>query len=351
MPATMTLAEVLMRLTKEGELYEKLPNQRVRCYACGHRCLIPEGRQGVCRVRFNKGGALQVPSGYVGALQVDPIEKKPFFHALPGSLALSFGMLGCDFHCSYCQNWLTSQVLRDPEAVSPPELVAADDLVGMAERYRAPVVASTYNEPLITSEWAVEIFRVAKGRGLKTAYISNGNGTPEVLDYLKPWVDLYKVDLKGFNDTNYRKLGGVLGNVLDTIRLLVEKRFWTEIVTLVVPGFNDSDKELTQIAEFLVSVSVDLPWHVTAFQQDYKMLDHADTSAATLLRAAEIGKKAGLHYVYVGNLPGRIGRYENTYCPTCQTLLIERRGYTILKNALEKGACPTCQTPIPGVWH
>jgi pyruvate formate lyase activating enzyme len=351
MPAVMMLADSLTQLTKEGELYEKLPNQRVRCYACGHRCLIPEGRQGVCRVRFNKGGVLQVPTGYVGALQIDPIEKKPFFHALPGSLALSFGMLGCDYHCPYCQNWLTSQALRDPDAVSPPELVSADDLVGMAEWHRAPIVASTYNEPLITSEWAAEIFRVAKARGLKTAYISNGNGTPQVLDYLKPRVDLYKVDLKGFNDANYRKLGGVLGNVLDTIKLLVEKQFWVEIVTLVVPGFNDSDAELTQIAKFLASASVDLPWHVTAFHQDYKMRDHANTAVSTLLRAADIGKKAGLRYVYAGNLPGRVGSHENTYCPACHTLLIERRGYTILKNTLNDGACPTCQTAIPGVWH
>ena len=351
MPAAMTLADTLTQLTKEGELYEKLPNQRVRCYACGHRCRIPEGRQGVCKVRFNKGGSLYVPTGYIAALQVDPVEKKPFYHALPGSLALSFGMLGCDYHCPYCQNWVTSQALRDPEALSSPELVAVDDLVGAAERYHAPIVASTYNEPLITSEWAVEIFRVAKARGLKTAYISNGNGTPQVLDYLKPWVDLYKVDLKGFNDANYRKLGGVLGNVLDTIKLLVEKRFWVEIVTLVVPGFNDSDAELAKIAEFLASVSVDLPWHVTAFHQDYKMLNHANTAASTLLRAADIGKQAGLRYVYAGNLPGRIGTYENTYCPACHTLLIERDGYTILKNALTGGACPTCQAAIPGVWN
>ena len=805
MPQTMTLADILTRLTREGELYEKLPDQRLRCYACGHRCVIPEGRPGVCKVRFNKGGVLYVPAGYVGVLQCDPVEKKPFFHALPGSLALSFGMLGCDYHCGYCfggdvrvpttrgmvpikrlfdespnktefddgmvatgteeltygsdgsyrrivkvfrhsyrgplltikpkylppfqstpehpmlatlgkprtirlqspsfveakdlsqqhwlcvprrfvfskdvvldvpaliapqaksylirrkihketletvldltrqgmssraigahvamdpshirhlrskirrgiwdlealdhrkaqvimdkdrtrftyehkpgiqarlplteefarllgyycaegcvvpnrgrvhagdvvlafgnhevkliedamylfeavfgirpsisrratsvavsigkasvaalfevlaggnsrlkrvpvplfearrqvvqsfidgyvagdgyrapngsvtistvseelawgvawlveklghipavhryrnleerlllgrpitqapdifvvrwypegqqnyqyrrddkfyylpvdsvssqpydgyvynlevdgdhtylangiathncQNWVTSQAIRDPKAVSPPELVSPDYLVGAAEHYDAPIIASTYNEPLITSEWAVEVFRLAKQQGLKTAYISNGNGTPEVIDYLKPWVDLYKVDLKGFNDLNYRKLGGVLGNVLDTIKLLVEKRFWVEIVTLVVPGFNDSDAELTQIAEFLASVSVDLPWHVTAFHQDYKMRDRANTAAASLLRAAEIGKRAGLRYVYAGNLPGHVGTYENTYCPFCQALLIERYGYTILKNTLEDGSCPGCHAPIPGVWH
>ena len=351
MPQTMTLADILTRLTREGELYEKLPDQRLRCYACGHRCVIPEGRLGVCKVRFNKGGVLYVPAGYVGVLQCDPVEKKPFFHALPGSLALSFGMLGCDYKCSYCQNWLTSQALRDPEAQSPPQVVSAEYLVDAAEHYSAPIIASTYNEPLITSEWAVEVFRLAKQQGLKTAYISNGNGTPQVIEYLKPWVDLYKVDLKGFNDLNYRKLGGVLGNVLDTIKLLVEKQFWVEIVTLVVPGFNDSDAELTQIAEFLASVSLDLPWHVTAFHQDYKMRDRANTAAVSLLRAAEIGKQAGLRYVYAGNLPGHVGTYENTYCPFCQALLIERYGYTILKNVLQKGACPDCHTPIPGVWH
>jgi len=351
MPETMTLAEILTRLTREGELYEKLPDQRLRCYACGHRCVIPEGRPGVCKVRFNAGGVLYVPAGYVGALQCDPVEKKPFFHALPGSLALSFGMLGCDYKCSYCQNWQTSQALRDPNAVSPPELVSPEYLVGAAEHYDAPIIASTYNEPLITSEWAIEVFRLAKQKGLKTAYISNGNGTPQVIEYLKPWVDLYKVDLKGFNDLNYRKLGGLLQNVLDTIRLLVEKRFWVEIVTLVVPGFNDSDAELTQIAEFLASVSLDLPWHVTAFHQDYKMRDRANTAASSLLRAAEIGKRAGLRYVYAGNLPGRVGKYENTYCPSCQALLIERVGYTILQNTLEDGACPACRILIPGVWQ
>jgi pyruvate formate lyase activating enzyme len=351
MPEGMTLGEILARLTREGELYEKLPGQRLRCYSCGHRCLIPEGRPGVCKVRFNKGGALYVPAGYVGALQCDPVEKKPFFHALPGSLALSFGMLGCDFKCGYCQNWLTSQALRDPEAQSPPQLVSTEYLVRAAEHYGAPIIASTYNEPLITSEWAVEIFRLAKRHGLKTAYISNGNGTPQVIEYLKPWVDLYKVDLKGFNDANYRKLGGMLQNVLDTITLLVEKRFWVEIVTLVIPGFNDSDAELTQIAEFLASVSLDLPWHVTAFHQDYKMRDRANTVASTLLRAAEIGRRAGLRYVYAGNLPGRVGTYENTYCPSCRSLLIERYGYTILKNVLKDGACPNCHTLIPGVWN
>src|ERR671937_107312 len=328
--STSTLKNVLETFTKEGALYERLENGKLRCFACGHRCVIFDGLDGICRVRFNRGGRLLVPHGYVGALQLDPVEKKPFFHALPGSMAMSFGMLGCDFHCAYCQNWVTSQALRDPmsDTYARPTVVSAERLAREALRLGAPIIASTYNEPLITSEWAVEVFKYAKRSGLKCAYISNGNGTPQVLDYLRPWVDLYKVDLKSFDDKHYRELGGVLENVLNTIRLLYQKGFWLEIVTLVVPGFNDSDDELGRMAEFLVSVSPDIPWHVTAFHQDYKMQNRDDTSANTLLRAAEIGVKAGLHFVYAGNLPGRVGPYENTYCPSCHELLVERYGYT-----------------------
>jgi pyruvate formate lyase activating enzyme len=349
---TKALGDMLGQLTRPGELYDELPDHWVRCYACGHRCKIPSGRPGICKVRFNEGGILKVPAGYVGALQCDPVEKKPFFHALPGSLALSFGMLGCDLHCSYCQNYLTSQVLRDSvsDAFARPMPVSGERLVQEALRLGAPIVASTYNEPLITSEWAVEVFKHAKTRGLTCAYISNGNGTPEVLEYLRPWVDLYKVDLKSFDDKRYRELGGVLDNVLNTIRLLHQKGFWLEIVTLVIPGFNDSDAELCRIAEFLVSVSPDIPWHVTAFHQDYKMRERDNTGVKTLLRAAEIGLKAGLHFVYAGNLPGHVGPYENTYCPACHALLIERYGYTILQNTIRHGACPKCQTTIPGMW-
>jgi pyruvate formate lyase activating enzyme len=348
-----TLGNTLAQLTQVGELYEQLPNNWVHCYACGHHCKIPPGRPGICKVRFNDEGVLKVPAGYVGALQCDPVEKKPFFHALPGSVAFSFGMLGCDLHCGYCQNFLTSQVLRDPvsDAYAQPMLVSAARLSQEALRLGARIVASTYNEPLITTEWAVEVFRHAKANGLKCAYVSNGNGTTEVLDYLRPWVELYKVDLKSFYDKHYRALGGVLDNVLNTIRMLHQKGFWLEIVTLLVPGFNDSDDELRGIAEFLMSVSPDIPWHVTAFHQDYKMRDREETSVNTLLRAAEIGAKAGLHFVYAGNLPGRVGPYENTYCLACHTLLIERYGYTILQNVMRDGACPKCRTTIPGVWR
>ena len=510
MPARSSpLADVLARHTREGEIYERLSEGRVRCFACGHRCLIPPGRDGVCRVRFNAGGALMVPYGYVGALQVDPVEKKPFFHALPGARALSFGMLGCDYHCGYCfapgtevatsggprtldalfaggratfetaedavvlrpevdvvthrgrsrpvrgvfrhhyrgpmmaltlaggaeiratpeheflvaaraargvpppsffvpasaltpefdlleptpdgryrkrrledtrvvaydgpvynieveedatylvhgaavhncQNWVTSQALRDPRAVAPPEEVTPGELVAQALRHRARIVTSTYNEPLITSEWAVAVFREARAAGLACSYVSNGNGTPEVLDYIRPWVSLYKVDLKSFRDRHYRELGGTLERVLWTIGALHEQGFWVEVVTLLVPGFNDSEDEIREIARFLVSVSPDVPWHVTAFHKDYRMTGPEDTTASALVRAAEIGAAEGLRFVYAGNVPGRVGRWEHTWCPGCGVLLVERQGFRVLRNAIVDGSCPGCRRKIPGFWE
>ncbi len=345
-----SLKDVLQDLVVEGALYERLPDKSVRCFACGHRCLIRNGREGICRVRFNRDGALYVPANYVAALHVDPVEKKPFYHALPGAPALTFGMLGCDFHCSYCQNWITSQALRDPRAVAPVQRIEAEDILHLARRSGARLVVSSYNEPLITSEWAMRIFRLARENGLITGYVSNGNGTPEVLDYIRPYTDLYKIDLKTFSDRHYRKLGGVLKNVLHTIEMVHERGFWMEIVTLVVPGFNDSEQELRQIARFLVSISPDIPWHVTAFHPDYKMTDPPPTPVQTIVRAAEIGYEEGLHFVYAGNLPGRVGRYENTYCPECGTLLVERYGFRVVQNRLESGTCPSCHRNIPGVW-
>lgn len=346
------LEQVLAQNVREGELYKALPDGRLQCFACGHRCSISEGKQGICKVRFNEKGKLKVPWGYVGALQDDPIEKKPFFHALPAARALSFGMLGCDFHCGYCQNWVTSQALRDPEAVSDLYPMSPQDSIQLAIKRDCQVVASTYNEPLITSEWAVEIFKEAKQAGLVTAYISNGNATPEVLDYLKPWLDLYKVDLKSFSDKHYRELGGTLENVCRSIKDIYARGIWLETLTLLIPGFNDSDEEIEKLTQFIVSISPDIPWHVTAFHQDYKMLDHANTRADQLLRAAEIGKRSGLRYIYAGNLPGRTGNWENTYCSECHKLLIERSGFQVKQDLLSSsaGKCPGCGHKIPGFW-
>src|SRR5687768_10715810 len=319
-----SLAETLARETREGELYETLPDGRLRCYACGHCCPLPEGALGVCKVRFNQGGRLMVPWGYVGGVQCDPIEKKPFFHAHPGALAYSFGMLGCDLHCAYCQNWVTSQAIRDPAAVAPPLAASPETLVADALRQGARAIVSTYNEPLITSEWAVAVFKEARAAGLSTAFVSNGNGTPRVLEYLRPWVDLYKVDLKSFDDRHYRELGGRIAPILYTIRTLHEMGIWLELVTLLIPGFNDSEDELQRLTAFVADVSPDIPWHVTAFHKDYRMNDPENTTPEMLMHAADIAKRNGLRYVYAGNLPGQVGDLENTRCPACRALLVER---------------------------
>lgn len=329
-------------------------NGSIRCVACGHRCLIQEGRSGVCKVRFNRAGELRVPWGYVASVQCDPIEKKPFFHAFPGRDAMSFGMLGCDFHCSYCQNWVTSQALRDDAALAPPRFCAPIDLVNLAVQNNAPVMVSTYNEPLITSDWAVEVFRVAKQHGIVCGYVSNGNATPEVLEYIRPYVDLYKVDLKGFDDKHYRELGGKLSNVLDTIARLKQLGFWVEIVTLTVQGWNDSETELRGIAQFLASVSCDIPWHVTSFHPDYKMgadQGWSRTTRETLIRAYHYGREAGLHFVYAGNLPGQVEAREHTFCPKCDQLAIKRMGFYVLFNTMEGDNCFNCGYRIPGVWE
>ena len=346
-----TRADALSAYTREGDLSEPIDERRIRCYACGHECPIPDGAVGVCKVRFNRRGRLHVPWGYVGGVQCDPIEKKPFFHAYPGGLAYSFGMLGCDLHCSYCQNWVTSQALRDPAAVSSPSATTPEALVADAVRLDARVLVSTYNEPLITVEWAVAIFKEAKQAGLSTGFVSNGNATPRALEYLRPWIDLYKVDLKGFDDRHYRQLGGRLEPVLDTIRRLHELEVWVEIVTLLIPDFNDSDDELKRLTEFVANVSRDIPWHVTAFHADYKMTDRQDTSGDMLLRAAAIGRANGLRFVYGGNRPGQVGDLEHTTCPTCDTLVIERYAYQIQAYRLRSdGSCRSCHSKIPGRW-
>ena len=348
-----TLADILEARTADAapELVEAISNNRVRCYACGHECPIPDGAVGVCKVRFNRGGHLRVPWGYVGGIQCDPIEKKPFFHARPGALAFSFGMLGCDLHCSYCQNWVTSQALRDPQATSPPIDVSPSALATEATRLGAQVLVSTYNEPLITTEWAVAIFKEARAAGLLTAYVSNGNGTPRVLEYIRPWIDLYKVDLKSFDDKHYRQLGGRIEPILSTIRALHDMGIWLEIVTLLIPGFNDAQDEIERLTAFIAGVSPDIPWHVTAFHKDYRMNDPENTTPDMLVHAAETGARNGLRYVYAGNLPGRVGDLEHTRCHQCRALLVERFGYFIQEYRLTPdGQCPDCGTTIPGRW-
>ena len=255
---------------------------------------------------------------------------------------------------SNCQNWLTSQAMRDPSSdmsINYIRKISPEEMVQLAHRTHASTVVSSYNEPLITSEWAVEIFKEAKAAGLMCAYVSNGNNTPEVMEYIRPYISAYKVDLKCMQDKNYRKLGGVLQNTLDGIQRAHDMGLWVEIVTLTIPGFNDSNEELWDAARFIAGVSRDIPWHVTAFHKDYKMTDPDNTDANTLLRAAEIGREAGLKFVYAGNLPGQVGEYEDTHCPHCNYRLIERSGYIIHEYRITgEGTCPNCNTKIPGLW-
>lgn len=259
------------------------------------------------------------------------------------------------FLVSNCQNWLTSQAMRDPDSdvsVNYIRKISPQGMIDFARRTNASVVVSSYNEPLITTEWAVEIFKEAKKAGLMCAYVSNGNNTPEAMEYLAPYLSAYKIDLKCMSDKNYRKLGGVLQNTLDGIKRAHEMGLWVEVVTLTIPDFNDSNEELWDAARFIAGVSRDIPWHVTAFHKDYKMTDHDNTDVKTLLRAAEIGKEAGLRYVYAGNLTGRVGEYEDTFCAECSHRLIQRRGYIIHEYQITgDGKCPKCGSKVAGIWH
>jgi len=342
----------LDRLTAtRRELARRHPSGKLTCVACAHRCTLADEARGVCQVRRRAGDALAVPWGYTAGVAVDPIEKKPFYHLLPGARALSFGMFGCDFHCGYCQNWFSSQAGRDDAAVGRAEVVDPAALVAAAREHGCPVITSTYNEPLITAEWAHDIFTLARRAGLVTSFVSNGHATPEVIAFLAPVLDACKVDLKAFSPATYRALGGSLDAVCSTIAALVQANIWCEVVTLVVPGLNDGDDELRGIASFLAGVSPDLPWHVTSFHPDYRMTEPPPTPAATLVRAARIGREAGLRFVYAGNLPGSTGDLENTRCPGCGATLIARRGFAVTADRLA-GAdrCPECDATIPGRW-
>jgi pyruvate formate lyase activating enzyme len=324
----------------------------VRCAACAHRCTIGLGGQGACRVRFNDAGTLHVPWGYVSGAQIEPIEKKPFFHVAPGARTLGFGMLGCDMRCGYCQNWTISQAERDPRAGSAARETTPERLIEEARRFGAGVVVSTYNEPFISVEWAVAVFAAARRAGLLTAFITNGHSTPEALEYVRPWVDLVRVDLKCFDEVKYRRLGGHLSPVLESIRSLACSPAWLEVVTLIVPGLNDDPGELRAAAEFLAGVSVDMPWHLTAFHPEYRLLDVRPTLPTELVAAAACGRQSGLRHVYAGNLAGRVAGLENTTCAGCGEVVVRRHGFRLTECLLDgAGRCPRCATITPGRWQ
>lgn len=328
---------------KEAVLYKKLKDKKVHCHLCSHRCLIDNGKRGICSVRENKGGTLySLVYGLAIAANVDPIEKKPFFHFLPGSMSFSVATAGCNFRCVYCQNWDISQMTKGKEGKITGENLPPEKIVEEALKTGCQSIAYTYTEPTIFFEYATDTAILAKEKGLANIFVTNGYQTPETIKEMKGLIDAANIDLKSFSEEFYQKIcGAKLAPVLKAIRLMHEAGIWIEVTTLVVPGQNDSDKELTQIAEFLASVGSDIPWHLSRFHPDYQMQDGKPTPMETLKKAFQIGKKAGLNYVYLGNVTTE--NKENTYCPKCQNLAIRRVGYsTQILGVDKKGKCSKC---------
>jgi len=334
---------------KEAMLYESLSGNAVKCNLCNHRCTIKEGNYGICGVRQNRQGSLfTLVYDTIIASHVDPIEKKPLFHFYPGSRAYSIATVGCNFTCRHCQNSDISQFTREKRGYIVGDTVTPEEIVKQAEHSGSKSIAYTYTEPTIFFELAYDTARIAHDRGIKNIFVSNGFMTPETLEEIASYLDGMNIDLKAFTDTFYREIcGGRLEPVLETIQLAKKLGIWVEVTTLIIPTLNDKEDELRQIAEFIGGVHRDIPWHISQFYPTYKMNNLPRTPLETLHRAREIGISAGLHYVFEGNVPGRGD--ENTYCPTCGELLIERRGYSIMKNGIKDEHCPSCKSPIAGV--
>lgn len=335
-------------------LYKKLSDKKVQCTACSWYCKIGLNKTGICGVRKNIDGALYLlVYGKPIATNIDPVEKKPLFHFFPGSEIFSLGTIGCNFACDFCQNWDISQKTILHKDVMGDKDVKPDflpkDIVSFSFQNHLSSIAFTYNEPAIFFEYAYDTILLAKKEGIKTVYVSNGYESIEQIKMLKGNLDAINIDLKAFTKEFYQKFCHAgLQPVLDNIKRFYSAGIWIEITTLLIPGENDSEEELEKIAKFIASISPDIPWHISAFHPDYKMQDKKSTPIESLLIAYEIGKKIGLNYIYLGNVPA--SKYENTYCPQCQTLLIERIGYNIVIKNLIKGQCLKCQQKIPGIW-
>ncbi len=333
---------------KEALLYEKLDQERVDCFLCSHRCRIASGKFGICNVRENRGGVLYTHSyGMLIARNLDPIEKKPLYHFHPGSSSYSIAAIGCNFQCGFCQNWEISQVREAAQLGIAPRPVKPEAIAGEAKQTGAESISYTYTEPTIFFEFALDIARPSKKEGLANVFVTNGFMTRDMLLMMGDCLDAANVDLKSFRDETYRKVcKGRLAPVLENIEFMKKTGVWVEVTTLIVPGMNDSEEELRDIAGFLAGVDQSIPWHVSRFHPQYKMGDQAPTEPAILNRAYEIGREAGLRYTYLGNISGK---GNNTFCWKCSRLLIERSGFSILRNDLTRGKCPDCGTPIDGV--
>jgi pyruvate formate lyase activating enzyme len=334
---------------KEALLYDKKSDKQVLCNLCGHHCLITDGKYGICRVRQNMGGVLYTHSyGSLISANADPIEKKPLFHFLPGSVSYSIAAAGCNFRCGFCQNWQISQKEEADRMNLKPLSRAPDKIVKEALEAGCKSISYTYTEPTIFFEYALETGRAAREKGLYNIFVTNGYMTKECLDMSAGTLDAANVDLKSFNDDYYRKTCGArLKPVLETIEYMRKLGIWVEVTTLVVPGLNDSEEELKKIAAFLRGVDKNIPWHISKFYPMYKLDNLPSTPLATLRAAFDAGKAAGLRYVYLGNVAGQ---GEDTFCYNCNERLIGRVGYYVRNNNIKEASCPKCKVRIEGVW-
>jgi pyruvate formate lyase activating enzyme len=340
---------VKVKPMKEAMLYEKLSGGKVRCNLCNHRCVIKDGNYGICGVRQNRGNSLfSLVYDKIVATHIDPIEKKPLFHFYPGSGAYSIATIGCNFTCRHCQNADISQAPQEKREYIVGGTMRPDDIVKAAEKGGCRSIAYTYTEPTIFFELAYETAKIASGSGIKNIFVSNGFMTTEALEEISPYLDGINIDLKAFTEKFYKEIcGGRLEPVLDTIKRAKNLGIWVEVTTLIIPTLNDDRDELRQIAEFIAAVDKDIPWHISQFYPTFRLTNLPRTPVETLHSAREIGIKAGLHYVYEGNVPGRGN--ESTYCYRCGALLIERWGYSIRENIIKDGHCSTCKSTIAGV--
>jgi len=336
-------------MIKEAMLWRAGEERRVECFLCAHRCLIAPGKFGVCGVRQNMEGKLfSHVYGEVIAAHIDPIEKKPLYHFLPGTTSFSIATLGCNFRCPFCQNWQISQAGRKGEALGGGQALSPPEIVAAAVKRGCRSISYTYTEPTIFFEFAYDTAKLARAAGLANVFVTNGYMTPEALRVIQPYLDAANVDLKAFRDETYKKVCGArLEPVLDSIRLMHELRIWVEVTTLVVPGMNDGDEELSAIARFIASVSPDIPWHISRFHPDYQYTQTPATPVETLRKAAALAKEAGLRFVYIGNVWGEA---ETTRCPRCGKVLIRRSGFSVEENQVKAGKCYSCGGSIAGVF-
>jgi pyruvate formate lyase activating enzyme len=331
----------------EAVFYEKLTGNVVHCRLCSHNCHIVEGKRGICGVRENREGILySLVYGRLVSGNVDPIEKKPLFHFFPGSSAYSVATVGCNFRCKNCQNWEISQSPKPQHSIMG-RVVSPIEIVHAANRLRCKSIAYTYTEPVVFMEYALDAAKLAVEQDLKNVFVTNGYITEAALRTVAPFLHAANIDLKSFSDEFYREnCGARLQPVLDAIKLHKKLGIWIEVTTLIIPTLNDSEETLTEIATFLADVGVEIPWHVSRFYPTYELIDLPPTPRERISKAREIGLKAGLRYIYQGNLRGD---GENTYCYSCGELLIERYGYQIVKNQIVDSTCPRCSVLIDGV--